>query len=189
MEQEKHLMRKRVAIQVASSLVVFASLLLAQNQIGNHQLHNSALPAMAVGDPMRGLLLFESTGNCLSCHRVKDKGTRLGLDLTEIGTLRDRDELTKAMVAPSAEVQPQNRMYRVVMRDGTAVTGKLLNQDPFSLQMLDSNERLRSFPTSSLRDYGFVATPPMPSYKDKFSPEEMSDLLAYLSSLKGVVAQ
>ena len=181
-------MSKGTAIQLAAGLAVVVSVLAAQSQVSNPTSDNSGVLTSAVGNPVRGLSLFEGKGGCLACHRVKNKG-RLGLDLTEIGALRDRDELTKALVAPSAEVQPQNRMYRVVTRDGAVVTGKLLNQDPFSLQMLDSNERLRSFPTSSLRDYGFVSTPPMPSYKDKFSPEEMSDLLAYLSSLKGVVAQ
>jgi quinoprotein glucose dehydrogenase len=180
-------MTKRIVIQIAAGLIiVVVSVLAAHARMGNQQANNSVASATTMGDPARGLALFEGKGGCLSCHRVREKGTRLGVDLTEIGALRDRDELMKAVVAPGAEVQPQNRMYRVVTRDGAIVNGKLLNQDPFGLQMLDSTERLRSFQTSNLREYGFVATPAMPSYREKLSPEEMSDLIAYLSSLKGV---
>jgi hypothetical protein len=36
-----------------------------------------------------------------------------------------------------------------------------------------------------LREYAFVNNSPMPSYKDKLSAQELSDLISYLSSLKG----
>jgi len=36
-----------------------------------------------------------------------------------------------------------------------------------------------------LREYTFVNNSPMPSYKDKLSTQELSDLLSYLASLKG----
>jgi hypothetical protein len=77
----------------------------------------------------------------------------------------------------------------VVTTDGREITGRLLNQDVYSLQMLDSKEQLVVFQKSSLREFNFVQTPPMPSYRDKLSSEEQTDLIAYLATLAGVVKQ
>ena len=82
---------------------------------------------------------------------------------------------------------PSQRSFRVVTRDGVAITGRLLNHDAFTVQLLDSQEQLRSFQKSNLREYAFVDNSPMPSYRDKLSAEELADLVSYLVSLKGQV--
>jgi len=81
-------------------------------------------------------------------------------------------------------VLPSQRSVRVVTRDGVTTTGRLLNHDAFTVQMLDSKEQLRSFQKSSLREVTFIDNSPMPSYRDKLSAEELSDLVSYLVSLK-----
>ena len=81
-------------------------------------------------------------------------------------------------------MQPTDRFYRVVMRDGSVVTGRLLSHDTFTVQLLDTSEKLRSFPKSDLKEHGFIASP-MPSYRDKLSPQEIADVVSYLASLKG----
>ncbi len=78
---------------------------------------------------------------------------------------------------------PQNRFYRVVTADGQTVRGRLLNHDTFTVQLLDTDEHLRSFVKASLKDYGFEDTP-MPSYKDKLSAEQIADLVSYLVTLQ-----
>jgi hypothetical protein len=62
----------------------------------------------------------------------------------------------------------------------------LLNQDSFTIQLLDSNERLVSLPRADLQDVVFVKESPMPSYRDELTPSERDDLVAYLVSLKGL---
>ena len=69
-----------------------------------------------------------------------------------------------------------------------AKTGRLLNIDSFTVQMLDSKEQLRSFMKSDLRDFGFVASP-MPSFKGRLSGQEIADVVSYLVSLKDRTAQ
>jgi len=138
------------------------------------------------GDPARGKMLFEAKGNCESCHRVNGRGSRVGPDLSEIGALRRTAELEQSLLDPGAEILPQNRYYRAVTRGGQTITGRLLNQDTFTLQILDSNEHLVSLERTDLRESGFIETSPMPSYKGKLSSQEFSDLIAYLSSLKGL---
>lgn len=146
----------------------------------------SALPP---GDIAQGRAIFEGKGGCRSCHRVRDNGARLGPDLTDIGSLRRTVELERSILDPDAEILPQNRFFRVVSQGGTTTTGRLLNQDAFTVQLFDSQERLLSFSKSNLKEYGFIDKSPMPSYSGKLSPKELADLVSYLASLKGIDKQ
>jgi putative heme-binding domain-containing protein len=143
--------------------------------------------ASGLGVIDRGRAVFDGKGACATCHRVNASGARLGPDLSNIGQLRRAVELEASIVNPSAEVLATNRTYRVVSKDGTTTTGRLLNLDSFTVQMLDSKEQLRSFEKSTLRSYGFVDQSPMPSYKDKLNAQELADVVSYLVSLKGRV--
>jgi cytochrome c oxidase cbb3-type subunit III len=143
----------------------------------------------ALGDAARGKALFEGKGECLNCHRVKGEGSRVGPDLTDIGATRRLAELQRALLDPNAEILPENRFIRVVTRDGVVITGRLLNHDAFTVQLIDSKERLLSFQKSKLKEFTFLDESPMPSYRGKLSAEEFADLLSYLVSLKGISSQ
>ena len=79
--------------------------------------------------------------------------------------------------------QPQNRFYRVVLKDGTTVTGRLLGHDTFNVQLIDMKEQLRSFVKADTREHGFIETP-MPSFRTRLTPQELADVVAYLGTLK-----
>ncbi len=137
------------------------------------------------GDAARGKAIFFGKGACSSCHRVYGSGSRVGPDLSDVGVMRRIAEIQTALVDPNAEVLPGNRYYRVVTKTGDTVVGRLLNEDTFSVQILDTKERMLSFPRTDLKDAGFVNESPMPSYRDKLSDAERDDVIAYLASLKG----
>ncbi len=141
----------------------------------------------APGDPGRGRAIFEGKGGCTTCHRVSGNGSRSGPDLTDVGGQRRAADLERSIVDPGAAVLPNHRSFRVVTREGAEVTGRLLNHDLFTVQLLDSKEQLRSFQKSALREHAFVDGSPMPSYRDRLSAEELSDLVGYLVSLRGRV--
>jgi putative heme-binding domain-containing protein len=141
------------------------------------------------GNVDRGKALFEGAGTCTSCHRVNGRGSRIGPDLSNIGQLRRMVELESSILEPDAEVLPPNRFYRAVTREGVTTTGRLLNLDTFSIQLIDTKEQLRSFAKSNLREYGFVEKTTMPSYQNKLNPQELADVVSYLVSLKGRVAE
>jgi quinoprotein glucose dehydrogenase len=141
------------------------------------------------GNETAGAAVVAGKGMCLTCHRVQGKGSRLGPDLTDIGTLRVAEQLMTSLLDPDAEILPENRFYRVVARDGETTTGRLLNLDSFQILMLDEKEQLRSFQKSELREHSFITTSKMPSYRERLSRQELADVIAYLSTLKGVAAQ
>ena len=139
------------------------------------------------GDPARGKAIYDGKGNCASCHRIRGVGARSGPDLSDIGIFRLPGELERSITDPDAEILPQNRQFRGVTKDGAAITGTLLNEDKYSIQILDSHDRLVSVKRAGLREFSFNADKsPMPSYKDKLTHQELSDLVSYLFSLRGV---
>ena len=143
-----------------------------------------AKPASVVtGDAARGKGVYDSKGGCAACHRVDGVGSRVGPELSRVAATRRAADLERALIDPAADVQPQNRFYRVVHKDGTTVTGRLLSHDTFTVQMIDTKEQLRSFIKADMREHGFVDTP-MPSYKGRLTPQEIADVVAYLQTLK-----
>ena len=141
---------------------------------------------VARGDASRGKSIFDGKGRCATCHRVGAIGPRLAPDLTEIGTIRPAAELQQKLVEPNAVVRPGNRYVEVVTRSGSKINGRLLNQDTFSIQLLDSSERLVSLSRSDVRDVTFVKDSTMPSYRDTLNADELGDVVAYLVTLKGL---
>ncbi len=139
---------------------------------------------VATGDPARGKALFEGDGGCLACHRVDGHGDGVGPDLSEVGRTRRAVELEASLLDPSAAVEPTSRFYRVVTAAGEEVTGRLLNHDTYTVQLIDGTGRLRSFVKADAREQGFVGTP-MPSYRDRLSPRQVADLVSYLATLRG----
>jgi len=94
-------------------------------------------------------------------------------------------EIRTSLIEPDAEIRPENRTVRAVTREGATLTGRLLNQDTFTLQLLDAQERLLLLEKSDLREFSLLKTSPMPSYRDKLSAQELADLIGYLASLRG----
>lgn len=138
------------------------------------------------GDASRGKALVAAKGQCLTCHRIGNEGTVTGPDLTSIGSTRRLAEIETALLDPSADIRPENRPVRAVAKDGTKIAGTLLNQDTYTIQILDSNATLRSLYKANLREYEFLKVSPMPGSKDKLSEQEISDVVSYLVSLKGL---
>ena len=180
----------------------------------------SASAALPSGDPGRGKQLFEGKGNCLSCHKVADKGSQFGPDLSSIGSpavgrggrggggpapagargataaaapavppvptapaTANLAQLQESIVDPNATVSNTNRYVLLSLKDGSTVSGKLLNQDTFAIQILDYRESLKSVSRSTVRDVVFKS--PMPSYREKLSLQELADVVSYLATLKG----
>jgi hypothetical protein len=81
-----------------------------------------------------------------------------------------------------------------VTKDGATVTGRLLNRDNFTVQLIvtdgdPTQGKLRSFTIAELREFSLLTKSQMPSYKDKLSTQEVADLVSYLLSLKGLPAK
>lgn len=139
---------------------------------------------MLAGDAGRGRALVESSG-CFDCHRIEDRGSRLGPNLSRIAARRTPVRLRQALVAPDEEVIADNRFVRIVTKDGAIVTGKLLNQDAISVQMMNADEELKTYLRTNIRESTILDKGLMPSIEGKLNAQQVADVVSYLSSLKG----
>jgi putative heme-binding domain-containing protein len=145
-----------------------------------------ASSAVRVGDASRGRALFEGRAECATCHRVNGVGPRLAPDLSDIGSVRTLAALQRALLTPNEALLPIHRPVRVVTKDGRTLNGRRLNEDTYSVQIIDEQENLLSLAKANLRELTVGTTAVMPSYEDRLSQDELADVIAYLVSLKGL---
>ena len=144
------------------------------------------LSSVRVGDVTRGGGLFGAKGACGTCHRVNGDGPRAAPDLSDIGAIRTAAALQRTLIDPTGAMLPVNRPVRAVTGDGTVITGRRLNEDTYTVQLIDEQERLRSLVKTELREYTVLTTSPMPPATDVLDEQELADVLAYLLSLQGL---
>ena len=141
--------------------------------------------AVKLGDPAQGKAIFEGRGQCMTCHSVVGKGSHIAPDLSDIGASRAPSALQKSLVDPNSMMMPINRPIRIVTKDGKTINGRRLNEDTYTVQLIDDHEHLLSLSKADFREYAILQSSPMSSYKDKLNEGDISDLVAYLVSLKG----
>jgi len=147
-----------------------------------------------IGNPARGKELFYGSAACGTCHMVNGKGGRLGPELTTTATSRSAEYFAESVRSPSKRLAqgimevmkdfPQEyETANVTTADGTKYQGVVLNEDAFTLQVLDTREVLHSWEKSSLKSYEKTRQSLMPAYDEKTLPEkDLQDLLAFLAA-------
>jgi len=148
--------------------------------------------AAETGNAAHGKELFYGTAGCGTCHMVSGKGGRLGPDLSSTGASRSVEYLEESVRRPSKRLatglsEPMKDFSQeyetatVVTSDGTKLQGVVLNEDSFTVQMLDTREQLHAFEKAKLRSYEKTRESLMPAYDAKALPEkDLKDLIAYL---------
>jgi putative heme-binding domain-containing protein len=136
------------------------------------------------GKPAAGKAIFDAPGSCISCHRVGAAGAIYGPNLTDVGSRISPAGLRILLTTPPQKARPENRLFELTLRSGNTVRGKLLNQDPYSVQLLDTEGKLVAFQRSQIRSGKFADPPQMPSYNGKLTNNQIADLVAYLALLR-----
>jgi len=156
------------------------------------QVKSSAQP---LGDAAHGKELFFGEAVCYTCHMVEGKGGRLGPDLTTTGSARSTDYLIDSVRNPSRrlaqglseamkEFSQEYETVNVETADGQKISGVILNEDHFTVQMLDLREQLHLFEKDKLRAFEKSRKSLMPAYdKNMLSDKDLQDILAFLLSV------
>lgn len=139
--------------------------------------------AVRIGDPVNGQAIFQGRGECANCHRVNGVGPRTAPDLSDIGAIRTPASLQRNLLDPATAILPINRPIRIVTRNEETVMGRRLNEDTYTVQVIDSNEQLRSFRKSELVSYEISMQPS--KAPTTLSSDEVADVIGYLLTLRG----
>ncbi len=138
----------------------------------------------ARGSAEAGETAFWAT--CGGCHRVGQRGGRLGPELTRIGITQSGDALRQAIRRASAAITPGYQSVTLVTHDGTTIRGLRKAEDAFSVQLLDMRERLRGFMKADLATVTKDSRSLMPDYGSNRLPDgDLDDLVTFLATLKG----
>jgi putative heme-binding domain-containing protein len=167
-----------------SAALVAALAAVGQANAQDRAQNNPTSASSAVGDAMAGRAVFNTNGGCLACHRVGARGAVTGPNLSNAGARLTQDAIRRQLTEPSPAIDPKNRLIELVLADGKTQEGRLLNQDPFSLQLLNTGGDLVAYQRSQVREIRAVDPPKMPSYKNMLSDGQINNLVAYLSSLR-----
>jgi putative heme-binding domain-containing protein len=141
--------------------------------------------SVKLGDTGRGQTVFDGKGGCARCHRAGAQGSGVAPNLSDIGATRSPGSLVRSLMDPTSQMMPINRPVRAVTRDGKVINGRRLNEDTYTVQLVDDQEKLVSLVKADLREYTILTVSPMPSFKDRLTDNELADVVAYLLSLKG----
>ncbi len=141
---------------------------------------------IAPGDVTRGRALYEGTAGCAACHIAVGRGTAVGPELTDVGARRGAAQLRESLTDPEAVLPDRFLLVRLRTRDGREWHGERVNEDVFTIQVRADDGQFRSFRKDELADIERQkGRSSMPSYRHLLSPDELDDLVAYLSSLRG----
>ena len=151
--------------------------------------------ATPVGNAAHGKELFYGDANCSLCHMVEGKGGRIGPDLSSVGGSRTRDAIIDSVRNPSRrlawgltestkEFPQEYETVTVVTAEGKEIKGVALNEDNFSVQIIDSSEQVYLLDKDKLRSFKKSRESLMPIYApDLLSDKDLNDIVAYLISV------
>lgn len=152
-------------------------------------------PARPPGNAARGKALFYGDANCSLCHMVEGKGGRLGPELTSVGGSRTPEAIIDSVRNPSRrlawglteatkEFPQEYESVTVVTGEGKEIKGVPLNEDSFTVQLMDVDEKVYLLEKDKLRSFQKSRESIMPKYNaDVLSDKALGDIVAYLVSV------
>jgi putative heme-binding domain-containing protein len=138
------------------------------------------------GNAGRGEALFWSQAvNCGSCHKIGERGTAVGPDLSNIGKLRAKDDLLESMLEPSRRIEPKFAAYLCRTGEGRVVTGLVIKRDESGVVLRDAQNKEVVLVAAEIEQLQPSRRSLMPDGQMAgLTAQEAADLLEYLASRK-----
>jgi PQQ-dependent dehydrogenase (methanol/ethanol family) len=149
-------------------------------------LNSSAAESTVPGDRTAGKEFFFGKGQCASCHMVYGDGKPIGPDLSNVAREMTVDQMREALLQPGAQIAAGYELVTVHLRNGQTLRGFARSRTNFDLQLQDLNSVFHPLSldqVSAITEEKQSLMPPV-----KASPDELQDLIAYLSRLTGIQA-
>jgi cytochrome c oxidase cbb3-type subunit III len=136
------------------------------------------------GNAEKGQKIFATM--CVSCHQVNGAGGRLGPDLSRIGSARSREMIVRRI---RGSVEGFNQGYEPVTltpQTGPPISGVKKNEDLFSVQIMDTGERIQGYEKDKMKAVQNNTRSAMPVFSsNRLSDSDLDDVLRYLQTMRG----
>lgn len=139
------------------------------------------------GDASAGRrVFFHPAVGCARCHRIEDHGGQIGPDLSTITRSADREKLMRSILHPSREIAPQYVLHTVATKDSETWSGLLLGQGADgSITLTTADGKGVLIPANQIASRNTSTISLMPEgLQETLTPQDFSDLMAFLLSLK-----
>jgi len=152
-------------------------------------------PAKPVGNAIHGKELFYGDANCSLCHMVQGKGGKLGPELTGVGASRPPEAIIDSVRNPSRrlawglteatkEFPQEYESVTAITADGKQIKGVTLNEDSFTVQVMDTSEQIHLLQKDKLKSFQKSRESAMPRYNvDTLNDKDLNDIVAFLVSV------
>ena len=140
--------------------------------------------ALYGGDRRQGWVAFyrNPTGQCIRCHSLNGQGGEVGPPLTGIGTRLTREQLLEALIEPGKRLAPGYGMVTLSLKDGTSVTGILVEETADELILKTSEAEPLEIAVGRIEKRTDMPSS-MPPMGTLLTRREIRDLVEFLSNL------
>jgi putative membrane-bound dehydrogenase-like protein len=141
-------------------------------------------PLLTGGSPNRGQsVFFSKTATCSTCHAVGGNGAHVGPDLSHIASIRSPRDLLESVVFPSASFARGYESFIVQTKSNQVLAGVVAAETADAITLRTPAET--RVPRASIKTMRQDRLSIMPQGLDaQMSKQELSDLLAFLQTLK-----
>jgi putative heme-binding domain-containing protein len=139
------------------------------------------------GNPEHGRQIFLDADKslCVRCHRVGDRGERVGPELSGLGSRFAKAYIIESILDPSRTVAPSFEQTLVVLTSGKVLSGIKVAETETSLTLVDSQAKKHVLARTDVEEQKKQAGSAMPDGLEKrLTEDEFVDLVSYLMSLK-----
>jgi putative membrane-bound dehydrogenase-like protein len=142
--------------------------------------------SLSGGDAENGKRIFTNhlQAQCSRCHRIGKSGSSIGPELTKIAKKRDAEYLLRSIVDPSAEIEPKYFTQAILMDTGKIIRGVIQNEGKQKTIVIGTDGKKITLPSDEIEDVSSQKISLMPDMTETLKPQEVRDLVAYLSKLK-----
>jgi putative heme-binding domain-containing protein len=140
----------------------------------------TALSAKA-GDPAKGKALVAL---CQSCHMINGQGGLIGPNLSGAGAM-GMEAVIRNIIEPNAAIEAAYRIFQVKLKAGEVIEAFYVSEDTTAFVIRQPGGADRRIPKAEVASAKYLRRSLMPEgLLDGFTDEQVTDLFAYLKTLK-----
>jgi putative heme-binding domain-containing protein len=134
------------------------------------------------GDAVRGKNV---AAICMACHLIQGQGGNIAPYISGAGTM-GVEALLRNIITPNAAMEAGYRIFRVELKSGELVDAFFVSEDKDAVIVRQPGLPDRRLPRGEIRQTQYLRQSLMPEgILDGLMPQQVTDLFAYLLSLKG----